>query len=165
MSTARIVLCLGLLAELLGLALIFVEAGRVRRRELGMKTRLQRLADEIRFTVNNPAAITAAVGGTGESRLGAGGADVKAIPDEDLKEVVKFFLEQRQRDQARLDELLRGIREDLAHQVQRLQTAIDELKASQRTALIRAIRTERVGSALVLLGFALQAIVAITQTP
>lgn len=64
MSSARIVLCLGLVAELLGLALIFVEAGRVRRRELatrlggrlgvfagGEKTRLQKLVDEIRSTV------------------------------------------------------------------------------------------------------------------
>lgn len=164
MSTARIVLCLGLLAEFIGLALIFVEAGRVRRRELGEKTRLQKLADEIRFTVHNPATVRLAVGSAGEVRFDVGGADVRAIPDENLKDVVRFFLEQRQRDQARLDELLRGIREDLAEQVERLQTSIDEIKASQRTALIRAIRTERVGSALVLFGFALQAIVAITQT-
>lgn len=163
MSLAQVALMVGLSFELVGLVLIFVEAGRIRRRELGEKTRLQKVVDEIRNTLNNAAPQTMAVGGTGPITVTAGGANVTRVPTDDLEAFSGFILEHIRDNQIRVDERFARLQKELAEQVRRLQETIDEMKASQRTAVIRAIRTERVGSGLVLVGLLVQGIVSVAQ--
>jgi hypothetical protein len=148
----------GAAIEAVGLFLLFAAAGRIRRRELGQPGWLQRVVAEARHTWRNPAPQVIQVGGASVT-MSAGGADVVTIPA-DEHEALLLRVERLEAQQARAGEIAERRHREAMKKVdahsERLDRAVAELRDSQRTSLIRAVRVERWGSALFVVGLVLQ---------